>query len=136
MKVAFMSFSWPQASLAQLLSAARTYGYDGLEPRTGHAHGIDLSASASERVEIRRQAQDSGVALCCLALSCRYTDPADVEQQVDETRRYVDLAADLEIPRLRVFGAFKLAPPFHRISLWKRQCLDVRPNTAERFIRS
>ncbi|MEZ4729388.1 MAG: sugar phosphate isomerase/epimerase family protein [Caldilineaceae bacterium] len=106
MNYAFMSFSCPQLSLADMITAAQRYGYAGLEPRTGgnHAHGVELTATAAERAAIRQQAVDGGIDLCCLAVSCRYADPATVGDQVDETRRYLDLAADLGIPRLRVFG--------------------------------
>lgn len=106
MNYAFMSFSCPQLSLAEMIAAAQRYGYAGIEPRTGgnHAHGIELTATPAERAAIRQQVAAGGIDLCCLAVSCRYADPATVAGQVEETRHYLDLAADLGIPRLRVFG--------------------------------
>lgn len=106
MKYAFMSFSTPQLSLDQMLAMAKRLGYAGLEPRAQakHAHGIEFDATASQRKEAKQKAADSGVSLCCLALSCRYADPATVKQELDHTRQGIDLAADCGIPRLRVFG--------------------------------
>jgi len=106
MKYAFMSFSCPQLSLAEMLSLAHRLGYDGIEPRLNceHGHGIELSANAVQRREIRRQVEDSGVALACLATDCSYADPATWQQQVEDTRRCLDLAADVGCSRLRVFG--------------------------------
>jgi sugar phosphate isomerase/epimerase len=106
MKYAFMSFSAPDLRLDELLALARRLGYDGIEPRTasGHGHSIELDISMSARQTIRRQVADAGVALCCLAVSCRYADPAAVEREVEETQRYISLAADIGAPRLRVFG--------------------------------
>jgi len=106
MKYAFMTFSCPELTLEQALAAAKEYGYDGIEPRaqSEHKHGIELDASAAERAEIKRQAEQSGIALCCIATSCQYADPATAEEHVETTRKFIDLAADVGSPRLRVFG--------------------------------
>lgn len=106
MNYAFMSFSAPELSLGDLLALAKTYGYDGIEPRVGsnHGHGIELATSAAQRQAIRQQASESGIALCCLAVGCKYADPATVTEMVETTRRSIALAADVGSPRLRVFG--------------------------------
>lgn len=106
MKISFMSFSTPQLTLTETLDLAEELGYDGFEPRagSGHAHGIELETSSSQRNAIKAQVAESPIELCCLAVSCRYADPSTVAENVQETMRYIDLAADLDIPRLRVFG--------------------------------
>ncbi|MGQ9629402.1 MAG: sugar phosphate isomerase/epimerase family protein [bacterium] len=106
MKYAFMSFSCPQLNLDEMLSLAKRFGYDGIEPRlgSGHKHGVELDASASKRGEIKRKAIDRGIVLCCVATSCRYADPKTAKEQVEETLRCIDLAADVGSSRLRVFG--------------------------------
>ena len=106
MKFAFMSFSCPELTLSDMLTLARDLGYAGIEPRAGstHRHGVELDADAAVRQTMRDQAQASGVDLCCLATSCRYADPVTVQQEIDNTLRYIDLAADVGAPRLRVFG--------------------------------
>jgi sugar phosphate isomerase/epimerase len=106
MNYAFMSFSCPKLSLVEMLATAQAYGYDGVEPRieAGHEHGIEIGMNAQARKDARQQAVDSGIALCCIATSRRYADPEAAQQHVDDTRRCIDLAADLGSPRLRVFG--------------------------------
>ncbi len=106
MKYSFISFSCPEFSLDEILALAKQLGYQGIEPRSGsgHKHGIELETSAVDRSTIRMKVAESGVDLCCLAISCRYADPETVEGQVEETYDYIDLASDLQIPRLRVFG--------------------------------
>lgn len=108
MKIAFMTFVAPEWSLQQHLAAAIRYGYDGLEPRcaAGHQHGVELTTTKRQRREIRAQFADCGVALSCLATSLRYNfpDPAQVAEMVEETKRYLQLAADLGAPNIRVFG--------------------------------
>ena len=106
MKYSFMSFSCPQLSLSEMLALAKRLGYDGVEPRiaANHQHGIEPDINTPKRREIKRQVAESGVPLSCIATSCRYADPADVKQQIENTRRCIDLAGDLGVLRLRVFG--------------------------------
>ncbi len=106
MQYAFMSFSCPQLTLAEMLALARGLGYEGIEPRLAakHAHGIETTLTAAERRAIRKTVAGHGVALACLATSCRYADPQTMQENVAETRRCIDLAADLGCGRLRVFG--------------------------------
>ena len=106
MKYAFMSFSCPTLSLDEMLALARDYGYDGIEPRieAGHAHGIEMDTGVRERHEIAQKARDSGIALCCVATSCRYADPSTAQKNIEDTLRCIDLAADVGSPRIRVFG--------------------------------
>lgn len=106
MKFSFMSFSCPELGLGELLDLARRLGYDGVEPRVEckHAHGIELSLDAAGRAAARAMAAEKGVAYACVATSCVYADPHKRPQMIDETRRYIDLAADIGCPRIRVFG--------------------------------
>ena len=106
MKYAFMTFSTPTLTLAEVLATARQYGYDGIEPRLDaeHLHGIEVTASAAERAAIRRQVAESGIALACLATSLTYADPATSAAMRQGTHERVELAGDLGVPVIRVFG--------------------------------
>lgn len=106
MRYSFMSFSSTRLSLAETLALAQRLGYEGIEPRPGwdHRHGIELSTTASERADIRRQIADSGIAVSCLAPGLRFANPATAPQQLAEASDYIDLAADIGAPLLRVFG--------------------------------
>ncbi len=101
-----MTFSCPAASLREALALAKRFGYAGIELRLGqgHGHGIEVEAGPARRAELRRTAEGEGVALCCLATSCRYADPAGREEQLAQTRRVIELAADVGCPLIRVFG--------------------------------
>ncbi len=106
MKYAFMSFSTPSLDLAGMLDVAGRYGYDGIEPRldTGHAHGIEVGTSRRQRDAIRAQAQASGITLACLATSLNYADPRAADSMPARTHEVIDLAGDLAVRVLRVFG--------------------------------
>jgi sugar phosphate isomerase/epimerase len=106
MRYAFMSFSTPELSLAEMLAVAKEYGYDGVEPRidANHRHGIEVAASSTERAALRDVAAASGLALACLATSLTYADPAHTASMLAQTHARLDLAGDLGVPTLRVFG--------------------------------
>lgn len=106
MKYSFMSFSTPELTFSEMLEVARKYGYDGIEPRLDakHAHGIEVSATAEQRQDFRQRAADSGIQLACLATSLKFADPTNAELTISEARERIDLAGDLGVPTIRVFG--------------------------------
>ena len=106
MKFSFMSFSCPELTLDEMLSAAKKYGYDGIEPRISskHKHGIEMDSSKSFREECKQKAQESGIQLSCIATSCIYANPATNEEMISDTHKSIDLASDVGSPVIRVFG--------------------------------
>ncbi|MHB8653127.1 MAG: sugar phosphate isomerase/epimerase family protein [Terriglobia bacterium] len=72
-------------------------GYEGVELRTTHRHGVEPSISKEQRVEVRKRFQDSRVRLVSLGSTCEFEspDPAVVQHNIDETRRFVELAQDV-----------------------------------------
>jgi sugar phosphate isomerase/epimerase len=106
MKYSFMSFSTPELTLAETLEVARKYGYDGIEPRldSNHAHGIEVTATAVERGALKKQADDAGISLCCLATSLKFANAATADDTVSQAYERIDLAGDLGVPVIRVFG--------------------------------
>jgi len=106
MKYSFMSFSCPELTLGEMLALAGRLGYDGIEPRlaSGHKHGIETGIDTARRRQIKSQVGGSGIALACLATSCRFADPEIVHEMVEETLACIDLAAAIGCSRLRVFG--------------------------------
>jgi len=115
MKYAFMSFSCPELTLNEMLTLAQQLGYNGIEPRlsSGHRHGIESTLAPAARRTARRQVEDSGIALCCLATGARLADPATAAENIDAVERAIALAADVGCARLRVFGG-ALAPGLSR----------------------
>lgn len=101
-----MSFSCPELDAEGLASEAARHGYDGVELRVAanHKHSAETDSDAAARRAIRSKFEKGGVAICCIATSCRYADPATAEDNVRETLRSIDLASDLGAPVIRVFG--------------------------------
>ena len=108
MKLSYMSFSCPEATLEEFVGYARKYAYEGVEPRAEakHNHGVEVDASAAKRAEIKEFFQDSGIECACVATSRKYAiaDPAELRESIETTKKLIDLAADVGSTRIRVFG--------------------------------
>ncbi|MGQ9733126.1 MAG: sugar phosphate isomerase/epimerase family protein, partial [Candidatus Zipacnadales bacterium] len=108
MKLSFMTWVCPNWNIAQIIAGAIRYGYDGVEPRVEckQAHGIELDTTKKQRQEIKAQFADCGIEISCLATSRTYAlaEAREREASVALTKRYIDLAADVGAPCLRVFG--------------------------------
>lgn len=106
MKYSYMSFSTPSLDLAEMLAVAQRYGYNGIEPRldANHAHGIEVDMSPEQRDAVKAQVQSSGITLTCLATSLKYADPNATDVMLAQTHERIDLAGDLDVKAIRVFG--------------------------------
>ncbi len=106
MKYSFMTFSCPEMDLTGLLDLAEKVGYEGVELRidAGHGHGVEVDTDKERRREIREQAKDAGIAISCVATSCKFADAESGEQTIAEARERICLAADVGAPVVRVFG--------------------------------
>jgi sugar phosphate isomerase/epimerase len=106
MKYSFMSFSCPNADIDKFLSIAKTYGYDGIEPRidAGHKHGVEPGANQKYLQSVREKAADAKIKICCIASSCQFADADSFRANVDHARRVIELAHRVGAPAVRVFG--------------------------------
>src|SRR5690349_12084308 len=106
MKFAFTTFSCPNATWPQVVALAKQHGYAGIEPRAQqkHAHEIEVIATADERRDIKHRAEDANIAICCLATSCRFVNPAESRVQINTAKALIELAADIGCPIIRVFA--------------------------------
>ncbi|MEO8076721.1 MAG: TIM barrel protein [Acidobacteriota bacterium] len=79
-------------------------GYDAVELRTTHKHGVEIALPAAARAEVRKRFADSPVRIGGLGTTCEYhsPDPAVVRKNVDETKAWVTLAKDLGSPSVKV----------------------------------
>jgi sugar phosphate isomerase/epimerase len=77
----------------RILEAA---GFEGVELRTGHKHGVEPSLSAVERKDVRKRFEKSKVRLVAYGTTCEFHSP-DVgirNKQVEIAKQFVDLARD------------------------------------------
>jgi len=90
--------------LATILERCAQSGFESVELRTTHRHGVEPALSPEERREVRARFAASPVRLCGIGTACEYhsLDPAVVEANIAATAAAVDLAADLGCPGVKV----------------------------------
>ncbi len=101
MRLAFTTLACPVWTFEQVADAAVRNGYAGLELRLLDGEVITPALSADQQARIRRVSADHGLELCCLDTSLKVADPAG---SLDEGYGYLELAAALGTPLIRVFG--------------------------------
>lgn len=79
-------------------------GLDAVELRTTHKHGVELSLTAAQRKAVRAQFEASAVKIGGLGTTCEYhaADPAVLRNNIEETKRWCQLASDLGCPNIKV----------------------------------
>ena len=91
-------------TLDQIFTRLEALKIPGVELRTGHAHGVEVSLGKPARDEIRKRFEDSPVELAGLGGTFEYqsNDPAKVLENIEGTKAYVRLAHDVGSPGVKV----------------------------------
>ena len=107
-KLAFSSWVAPNYQLEDILALGREFLYEGFEPvfEQDHAHELDLSLSEEAVSETRKQFEDMGLPICCLATPLAFAglDEAARTAGVERLKQYVALADRIGARFIRVFG--------------------------------
>jgi len=79
-------------------------GFEGVELRTTHAHGVEVTLTQEQRADVRRAFEQSSVELAGLGSAFEYHSPdtSELREHIDGTKEYIDLAADLGCPGIKV----------------------------------
>src|SRR5438093_12599112 len=92
---------WDLPTLIKNLTEA---GFDAVELRTTHKHGVEISLSPAARADVRKRFEDGSVRIGGLGTTCEYhsPDPAILRKNIDETKAWVTLAHDIGSPSVKV----------------------------------
>ena len=79
-------------------------GFEAVELRTTHKHGVEITLTPAQRAEVRKQFEGSPIKIGGLGTTCEYQaeDPAVVRKNIDETKEWIKLAKDLGSPSVKV----------------------------------
>lgn len=78
--------------------------FEHVQLRTTHAHGVEVTLTSAQRAEVRKRFADAGLAISLAsAFQYHYTDPAQVRKNIEDTKQYLQLAADVGALGIRVF---------------------------------
>lgn len=83
--------------IATIVKNCEATGFEAVELRTTHRHGVEPAMNAAARTEARKRFADSKVRLLSLGTTCEFhsPDPAVVRGNVEEAKRFLELAHDL-----------------------------------------
>jgi len=120
MKLAFSTLGCPEWELAEIVAAARRFGFDGVELRA-----LGGSLDLLGRAEFHR-ADFEDLQICCVDTSCVFHS-TDANERADQVRlavAHAELAARLGAPLIRVFPD-KIQPGAQREQTrdWIAACL-------------
>lgn len=109
LRLSFSTLGCPDWDLNRIMDFAVQYGYKGIEVR-GIQRELDLTKckefnSPSARKDTMRRIKSKGIQFINLGSSANLHTAEAVKrlQQIDEAKRFIDLANDLNCPYVRVF---------------------------------
>ena len=78
--------------------------FDGVELRTEHKHGVELTLSAAQRAEVKKRFADSPVKIAQLGGTYEFhsANPEVVRKNIEGCKQYIQLAQDVGAPGIRV----------------------------------
>jgi sugar phosphate isomerase/epimerase len=98
LQLGLVTYQWGKdLQLADLLEVCGRTGFAGVELRSTHAHGVEPGMSSDRRAEAKRRFSDGPVKLVGLGSACEYhaPDQAVVRKNIDDTKAFIDLCAEL-----------------------------------------
>jgi sugar phosphate isomerase/epimerase len=81
--------------LPTLLQHCKSAGWEGIELRTTHAHGVEPGIGAAHQKEVKQRFADAGLTLWGLGTVCEFhmPDRQAVREQIESCKRWCELAA-------------------------------------------
>jgi sugar phosphate isomerase/epimerase len=97
-KLGLVTYNWGKDwDVPTVIESCEATGFGGVELRSTHKHGVEITLGKKERQEVRKQFEDSKVELVGLGSACEYhsADPAVLKKNIDETNAFVRLCKDV-----------------------------------------
>lgn len=105
MKFGLVTYQWGKDwDLPTLIKNCEIAGYEGIELRTQHAHGVETTLSSAERKEVKKRFADSPVTNVGYGSNWEYhsPDPAELKRNIDQTKEYIKLCYDTGASGIKV----------------------------------
>ncbi len=87
-----------------IIQTCEETGFEGVELRTTHAHGVEVELTGEQRAEVKKRFDDSAVEIAGLGSAFEYhsPDPDELRKHIEGTKEYCQLAADVGAPGVKV----------------------------------
>ncbi|MBE6616503.1 MAG: AMP-dependent synthetase [Ruminococcaceae bacterium] len=107
MKISFSTLGCPDFSWADIFALAKDFGFHGIEVRgiggdifSGSTSPFRPEKLASTKEKLKRLKLE----ICCLSSGCALRFADRHEETIEELKKYIALAAELDTPYIRVLG--------------------------------
>lgn len=105
MKLGLVTYMWgAEWDVPTLIKNCEATGFEGVELRSTHKHGVEPTLDEAARREIKKRFADSKVACVGLGSACEYQDPDHgiVQQNVELTKKFIVLSHDVGASGVKV----------------------------------
>ena len=105
LKLGMVTYLWgAKWDLPTLIDNCEKTGFAGVELRSTHKHGVEVTLNPAQRAAVKKRFADSPVTLVGLGSACEYhsADHGVLKQNSDLTRRFLELSRDVGGSGLKV----------------------------------
>ena len=105
MKLGMVTYMWgADWDLPTLIKNCTDAEFDGVELRSTHKHGVEVTLSKEQRQEVRKRFADSPVKCVGPGSACEYhsADHGVLQQNIELTKKFVELSADIGATGVKV----------------------------------
>ena len=98
LKLGLVTYNWGKAwDVSTVIRNCALTGFHGVELRSTHQHGVEITLNKQQRAEVQSRFNDSPVELMGLGSACEYhtTDAAELKKNIDETQAFLQLSHDV-----------------------------------------
>ena len=104
-KFGLVTYQWGKDwDLPTLISNCEKTGFQAVELRTQHAHGVETIMSAAKRTEVKKRFADSSVTCVGYGSNFEYHNPdqAKLRENIVQTKEYIKLCKDIGAAGIKV----------------------------------
>jgi len=118
----------PKMDATQAMEFFASIGHDGIEFRCADDGQVNPEAYDSAwGARVLAKAQTLGIEVACLTPYYKnYVDPALRESEIQGMRRVIDIATELECPRVRSYGGVMPTDTFDDQTTWERTVSGIQ----------
>ncbi|MCX5644877.1 MAG: sugar phosphate isomerase/epimerase [Phycisphaerae bacterium] len=105
LKLGLMSYTLAKDwDIDTIIKNCKETGFEHVELRTTHAHGVEVTMNKEQRQAVRRRFEDAGLKISLSSgFAYHYPDPAQLRKEIEGTKEYTILAQDVGAIGIRVF---------------------------------
>lgn len=105
MKFGLVTYQWGKDwDLPTIISNCEQTGFEAVELRTQHAHGVEIGLNSIQRAEVKKRFADSSVTCVGYGSNFEYHSPdkATLRKNIDQTKEYIRLCRDIGASGIKV----------------------------------